>query len=815
MEIITILGFAVLIFLLQNLKNEITTLRRGLDEALDQLISIRQTFEDKQEDTLEPVDLQPDLQLAEAPITVEEEHSIPIEVDAVPAYETDEPIEQHIVAETTYPTEELLPSLPEPTFLQEVEDNDVYVQEEDLVPELDWFERFRRDNPDIEKFIGENLINKIGIIILVLGISYFVKYAIDRDWINEPGRVGIGILSGGILLGIAHRLRAKFKAFSSVLVAGAISVFYFTMGIAFHDYGLFSQTVAFTIMVCIMLFSVFVSLAYKRQELAILATIAGFAVPFMVSTGQTNYHVLLTYLCILNCGILTMSYFKRWFILNFTAFILTFFIVLGWYALLKDSSIMVQQHTLIYSSLFYLIFNLAFIINNIRQKTKFTNYEIFAVIINNAAYYGIGYQTVHIIAPQYAGLFTLGIGIFNLLSASFIYKRYKLDKNIIYVLIGLALTFTTLTIPVQFEGNYITIFWACEAILLFWLTNKTKLYGFVVGAIIVQWLSVLSLFIDLVAYPNKTVAFVLGFNSTFITGLTVIGTFLFTYRMLKKHAYVYTFVEFTFDPVFYRKILYATVLLFAYFLPIIEISYQAKNFFSNSATINFFPYLYHMLYSTILIYYIQNRSSSLRAITKVLIIVNMAAYLLIVYRLPLIEKMQALSSNSKDLPLAFLFHYISLLLLLSQTWTFIKTFLFEGEKLMKSQQLWLWFIGFFIVYLCSSELNIICLINTVSKNHYNETFSMVIRALFPILWGLLSFIFLTVGIKRNLKIVRIIALTLLGITIAKLFLFDISEISETGKIIAFILLGALILVISFVYQKIKNLVVDTNEQTDD
>ena len=58
---------------------------------------------------------------------------------------------------------------------------------------------------------------------------------------------------------------------------------------------------------------------------------------------------------------------------------------------------------------------------------------------------------------------------------------------------------------------------------------------------------------------------------------------------------------------------------------------------------------------------------------------------------------------------------------------------------------------------------------------------------------------------------RIIALALLGLTILKLFLYDISNISETGKIISFILLGILILIISFVYQKIKVLVIDENK----
>lgn len=50
---------------------------------------------------------------------------------------------------------------------------------------------FFESHPDLEKFIGENLINKIGIAILVLAIGFFVKYAIDNDWVGPIGRVGL------------------------------------------------------------------------------------------------------------------------------------------------------------------------------------------------------------------------------------------------------------------------------------------------------------------------------------------------------------------------------------------------------------------------------------------------------------------------------------------------------------------------------------------------------------------------------------------------------------------------------------------------
>ena len=89
--------------------------------------------------------------------------------------------------------------------------------------------------------------------------------------------------------------------------------------------------------------------------------------------------------------------------------------------------------------------------------------------------------------------------------------------------------------------------------------------------------------------------------------------------------------------------------------------------------------------------------------------------------------------------------------------------------------------------------------------------AQISKTVYPILWGIIAFALLITGIRRKVKTIRIIALTLLGITIVKLFTYDIINVSETGKIIAFILLGVLILIISFVYQKIKVLVLDDDE----
>jgi len=183
----------------------------------------------------------------------------------------------------------------------------------------EFFER----HPDLEKFIGKNLVSKIGIAVLVLAIGFFVKYAIDNDWIGPVGRVGIGLLCGGILVGVAHYLRNSYKAFSSVLIGGGLAVFYFTISLAYHQFHLFSQTVSFIIMIVITAFAVILSMLYDRQELAIIALVGGFITPFMVSNGSGNYKALFVYLLILNTGLLVIAFKKAWRLLNLPAFIFT------------------------------------------------------------------------------------------------------------------------------------------------------------------------------------------------------------------------------------------------------------------------------------------------------------------------------------------------------------------------------------------------------------------------------------------------------------------------------------------------------------
>ena len=707
------------------------------------------------------------------------------------------------------------------------------------VPKKSFWENFKEQNPDLEKFIGENLINKIGVLILVLGISYFVKYAIDKDWINEPARVGIGVLCGALVMGIAHKLRKSYAAFSSVIVAGAIAIFYFTIGIAFHDYHLFSQTVAFSIMVVITAFSALISLSYNRIELAVLSLIGGFAVPFMVSTGEGNYVVLFTYISILNVGILALAYYKKWNLVNILSYIFTILLYGGWLSQELQAEKPHYPGALIFGFVFYFIFIVMNIINNIRTKGEFSIAQLTILASNTFLFYAAGMAILDSYHPELRGLFTTIIALLNLVYAWFLYKKFGLDKKAVYLLIGLTLTFITLAIPIQFEGNYITLFWAAEAVLLLWLSQKSKISSYRFGSVIVHALMIISLIMDWNKYYNGDAVLNIVLNPIFTTGLFAVISLFGVWYLLKNEIEGVELFGIRFNPEKYKKFIFELGFVIGYLVGIFEVTYQSNYAIANSNSAAALPVVYHLVFFALLAGYLAKKKTETGYQGATLIaVINIILFAFWFTYYSFSEHTEIMIFGTGK-PIAFYLHYISLLIIIYFGFLLYKM---NSEKLvfsMFSKKFFAWTAAFLVIYIASTELMIhgLKLLNspvTIDEIHQSDLFKIdkldvgyiretiasdnieiaktkIIKTGFPVLWGILAFIFLIIGIKKQTKMLRIIALALLGLTILKLFLYDISNISETGKIISFILLGILILIISFVYQKIKVLVIDENK----
>ncbi|MCO4291525.1 DUF2339 domain-containing protein [Solitalea sp. MAHUQ-68] len=682
---------------------------------------------------------------------------------------------------------------------------------------------FLERNPDLEKYIGENLFNKIGIAILVLGMGFFLKYAIDKNWINEIGRTFIGIVTGGALITIAHRMRKSFAAFSSVLVGGGIAILYFTITIAFQQYQLFSQTIAFIIMVLITGFAVLLSISYDRKELAILAILGGFTSPLMISTGEGNYIVLFSYILILNIGMLVLAYFKKWNILNIICYVFTVIMFGVWLStkvirVESDAKNVPYAGALLFATLFYFVFFLMNIINNIKEKTRFNAAEISILLSNTFFYFSAGMLVLNSMkADAYQGLFTALLAVFNLVFAYVLYKNERVDKNLIYLLIGLVLTFCSLVAPIQLHGNYITLFWAAEAVLLLWLSQKSGIVYIRIASVIVMMLMFVSLGMDWFTIYNTdsiyltSLKFLRPFsNNGFITGVAAIVSVYTTLKLLKNdepESHLVNGIKIE----SYKAVLSVISVLLIYILFRLEINYQAAYYFNDELFI--IVGCYNYVFIAILLYFAvrakEKFSLFATQILGIIGLINLIAYPAFYNDQLITLRLQNMSNGFSTFDVLLHFGLVALFFVtLFQVYRLVK--ILSNEKLLRIFQ---WSAAICMIFILSSELD-----HVVAAVYGNpETYADILTEVthktgYAILWGVFAFILIYLGMHWKSKNVRIISLSVFAVTLIKLFAFDLRGLSEGGKIAAFLSLGALLLVISFMYQRLKRILLSDESQ---
>jgi uncharacterized membrane protein len=70
-----------------------------------------------------------------------------------------------------------------------------------------------------------------------------------------------------------------------------------------------------------------------------------------------------------------------------------------------------------------------------------------------------------------------------------------------------------------------------------------------------------------------------------------------------------------------------------------------------------------------------------------------------------------------------------------------------------------------------------------------------------VVWAIYGGALLLVGRVRRSRLLRLMALALLGLTTLKVFFWDLSSLDRAYRIISFIVLGAILLAVSYLYQK--------------
>ncbi|MDH5474781.1 MAG: DUF2339 domain-containing protein, partial [Cyclobacteriaceae bacterium] len=160
----------------------------------------------------------------------------------------------------------------------------------------------------------------------------------------------------------------------------------------------------------------------------------------------------------------------------------------------------------------------------------------------------------------------------------------------------------------------------------------------------------------------------------------------------------------------------------------------------------------------------------------------------------------------------YYWHYVLfvlfLIILVNLYFTIYKKHTFTSKK----GTIALWLLAFIGVFVSSAEVTHISMLYQFDSGIEDyQAYDVAVKSVFPVVWALTALVLMIAGMKFRLKTFRIASLAIFTITIIKLFFYDLAG-NSTGKIISFILLGVILLVISFLYQKLKFIIQDDDEK---
>ena len=678
--------------------------------------------------------------------------------------------------------EEETPETIEEPVEEEQEEPAMAMEEEEEI------EEYATSETNFEKYIGENLFGKIGILIFIIGIGFFVKYAIDQNWINETARTLMGYAVGAGMLVLAERLHKRYHTFSSLLAGGAFGIYYLITAIAFHYYALFSHTIAFVILCVTTIFMSAVSVLYDRKELAVTALVGGFIAPFIISTDSSSIISLQIYITILNIGMFCLAMYKKWAILPMVSFAFTYIILWGTTALgsFSDSEAGTTYPTLFaFATLFYVIFLLPVVFILRTQYGGNTRLGLLGIITANSFMYLIygDFLLQHFEASSdttaYLAFFIAAVNL-----AIHLYLRFRVEgqDTLRNLMLGLAVTFASMGVPILFSAANVLMVWAAESVLLLWLFTKEKNRIYELASAVLLLLTLGAL-----AYYRTTDTFIHDTgDSLFFNGAFFVTTFV-------SIAYYVVAVIMQFNKELFsdtkRLIAYTPCNAIAYALgfSILFLAFRDNFHFHLEQPIS--------EYASLLTANIMLLGGALILRKRFEISENKLAYEISLYLAGILFAMTVWNYTT---PEGLLLRWLMALVTIAYM-----AYCMRGRLLVTSNQRNLHTEYSIISTLMWLTLTRLLLI-TFNEVNFSTAFSLSL--------GIAAFILMCIGMRYHSKEIRIVSLAEFGIVIGKLILNDVWAMPALGKIIVFISLGAILLILSFLYQKLKDALFNEKEQ---
>lgn len=679
----------------------------------------------------------------------------------------------------------------------------------------------------LEEFIGTNLLNKIGIAVLVLGIGFGTKYSIDHGLINPLTRIILGYFSGLILFAIALRLRTSHTAFSAVLLSGSMTVLYFITFAAHSFYDLIPQAPAFVLMVLFTCFTVFAAMRYNMEVIAVIALVGAYAVPVLLSDGSGRVVVLFSYITVINGGILFLAFRRYWKILFYVAFILTWLTFASWYAF----SFKPDDHatvSLIFSTTFFATFYVTFLAYKLIRREALARWDVVAMLVNSFLYFAYGYLTIDSLpgGERFLGLFTVWTALIHFVACLIIYRSHQRSTDIFYFVAGMVLVFVTIAVPVQLEGNWVTLVWAMEAALLFWIGRAKAFPTYEKLSYPLMILALLSLFHDWSKEYQAFYYYAYGFEKPFtiflnvnfltsmLVGVAFLGMVLINQKFASREGMP--------SNVAVIEVLRLGLPLVAGFIFYVGFYKEIEAFWNNAYGSSRVPItgdegveydqydtsmlqmktvwlaIYSGLFgSAMSLLYFKVRTKF--AAASALLFNSVVLFAFLVFGLVALSSLRV-SYLEQDLALYYdrpvthvLIRYLALSTMIALLW-FNHRIMRDRHVAHQLRIAGTLYLHLVVLALMSSEL-----LHLLDMARVENSLKLSLS----ILWGAYALFLIVLGLSRDIRHIRLGAIILFAVTLLKLFAYDMEDMSTILKTIVMIILGALLLIASFLYNKYK------------
>jgi uncharacterized membrane protein len=344
----------------------------------------------------------------------------------------------------------------------------------------------------IKWMFSGNLVAKMGLLILFIGVSFLLKYAAQRVSVPIEVRLAGIVLADIALLAWGWRIRLSRREISLPVQGAALGILMLVTFAAFRMYELIPSGLAFGLLFVLTAFTCLLAVLQNAVWLAVFGIAGGFVSPILTSSGSGNHIGLFSYYALLNTGILAIALKRTWNSLNILGFAFTFVIGTTW-GVLKYSSGAHYLSTQLFLLLFFLFYVAIAVIYALRQSNDLKQY-VSATLVFGTPLIAFSLQLGLMKGTQYGNAFSaLGFGLFYTALALIMWRQRgpKLGM-LVESFLALGVVFGTLALPFALDGRWTSAAWALEGAGVVWIGLRQKqrltwMFGLLVQA--GAWLS--------------------------------------------------------------------------------------------------------------------------------------------------------------------------------------------------------------------------------------------------------------------------------------------------------------------------------------